>query len=75
MMDKAFWGYIRWGHFRWGVYRDDWDRLLKTFKDVPAKTAGGITPAIQGTARQGQTRQGVYVPFFDEMKEQFKKVV
>jgi hypothetical protein len=47
---------------------------LQTFKNATVKTAGGITPAIQGVAQQGRTRQHVYIPFFDEMKEQFKKV-
>ena len=74
-MDKAIIGDMRIGHFRIGVFRDDWDQLLKTFKNATARTAGGITPAIQGTARQGQTRQRVYIPFFDEMIEQFKKAV
>jgi len=65
---------MRYGYARYGVVRDDWDQLLQRFKNVSAKTAGGITPAIQGVAQQGRTRQRVYIPFFDEMLEQFEKV-
>jgi len=74
-MDKAYWGTMRWGYFRWGVFRDDWDRLLNTFKNVTAKSAGGIDPFITGCWRTGHVRTGVYVPLFDEMMVGFKQGV
>jgi len=52
----------------------EWDRKLDRLKKVSARSMGGITPAIQGVARQLQTRQGVYVPLFDAAKERLKKV-
>jgi hypothetical protein len=74
-MDKAYWGTMRWGKFRWGVYRDDWDRLLTKFKNVSAKSVGGIDPFVTGSWRTGHVRTSVYVPLFDELKENLKKKV
>jgi len=74
-MDPAICGYCRCDYCRCGVYRDDWDQLLKTFKNVPAQTKGGVDPFIVGHFRVGHFRVGVTIPFFDEMLEQFKKAV
>jgi len=72
-MDKAIIGYCRIGYFRIGVFRPDWDRILERFQNIPARTAGGKTPCIQGVARQGMTRHNVYIPLFDEVLENLKK--
>ena len=72
-MDKAFIGSCRIGYGRIGVQRPDWDRLLAKFKNVSAKSLGGKTPCIQGSAKQGMTRHHVKVPLFDELMEKVKK--
>jgi hypothetical protein len=72
-MDKAYVGFCRADYCRADVYRDDWDRLLAHFKNVPTKSVGGIDPCVAGAFRAGMFRAGVYVPLFDELKERMKQ--
>jgi len=66
-MDSAICGYCRCGYFRCNVYRPDWDKTLKQFRNFAKRTAGGITPCVQGEARQDRTRHNVHVALFDEL--------
>lgn len=61
-MDKAVVDYCRVDYTRVQVYRDDWDRLLKTFENVQCS---GLDPALWYYSRWHYSRWYVRVPLFD----------
>jgi hypothetical protein len=73
-MDKAYWDHATWGHFRWDVFRTDYDDMLDRVKSLAGKHAGGVSPGVVGHARVGQTRVGVIIPLYDELKERLKNL-
>jgi len=71
-VDKAIVGYMRIGDFRIGVFVDNFDVALEQLKNIPLR-GGGLDPAVQGVARQGYTRQKVYLPLFEDAKTKLQK--
>lgn len=65
---------MRIGYFRIGVLRPDWDRLLKTFENVPTPNKMVVDGALAEVDGR-ELRVGMYTDHWNRMVKTFEKSV
>lgn len=74
VLDKAIVGGCRAGYCRADVYITTFDDLVTRMENVPAKSLGGMDPALWYSCRWYFFRWYVRVPIFDQIKQRVKSV-